>query len=182
MTDKLPPNLLALFAPRPPLRYLPPSDHAQEERKTANITGVAQFLDQLRQPDDSYQPTESWLQRRDRIKLEKKEKEEKHLTEGFAKYNPSDDSQVRGDAFKTLFVARLSYDAKESDLEREFGRFGPIERIRIITDANADNPKKVHRGYAFIVYEREKDMKGIKPLPSWNFSITSRSLVATICP
>lgn len=40
-----------------------------------------------------------------------------------------DDPQVRGDAFKTLFVARLSYDTTEKDLEREFGRFGPIERV-----------------------------------------------------
>lgn len=77
-------------------------------------------------------------------------------------------------------MARLSYDVKESDLEREFGRFGPIERvrypgiayipsfavmtnvsqIRIVTDTHNPNPKKPHRGYAFIVYEREKDMKG----------------------
>jgi RNA recognition motif-containing protein len=45
--------------------------------------------------------------------------------------NPSEDPQVRGDAFKTLFVSRLSYDAKEADLEREFGRFGPIERVQL---------------------------------------------------
>lgn len=92
-----------------------------------------------------------------------------------------------------MFVARLSYDAKESDLEKEFGRYGPIERvilllpdpefhpnepqIRIITDKFAspknddddEKPKKKpkkksHRGYAFIVYEREKDMKGKSPL------------------
>jgi RNA recognition motif-containing protein len=43
--------------------------------------------------------------------------------------DPTKDPQVRGDAFKTLFIARLSYDVKESDLEREFGRFGPIERV-----------------------------------------------------
>lgn len=43
--------------------------------------------------------------------------------------NPSDDANVRGDPFKTLIVARLSYDANESDLEKEFGRFGPIERV-----------------------------------------------------
>ncbi len=42
------------------------------------------------------------------------------------------DPNVRGDAFKTLFVARLSYDTKEKDLEREFGRFGPIERVRFL--------------------------------------------------
>ena len=47
--------------------------------------------------------------------------------------NPANDPQVRGDAFKTLFVSRLSYDAKETDLEREFGRFGPIERVRVDT-------------------------------------------------
>ncbi len=28
-------------------------------------------------------------------------------------------------------VARLSYEATEHDLEREFGRYGPIERVRI---------------------------------------------------
>lgn len=43
--------------------------------------------------------------------------------------NPADDANVRGDPFKTLIVARLSYDANESDLEKEFGRFGPIERV-----------------------------------------------------
>ena len=74
-------------------------------------------------------------------------------------------------------MARLSYETTEKDLEKEFGRFGPIERIRIVTDtapetnghtsendAEPSKPqkkkKKPHRGYAFIVYERQKDMKG----------------------
>lgn len=84
MTDKLPPNLLALFAPRPALRYLPPSDHAPEARKTMQIDGVANYLQALKDYDDDYVPTESWLQRKDRLKLEKKEKVEKTLTEGVA--------------------------------------------------------------------------------------------------
>ncbi|MCJ1372058.1 hypothetical protein MMC20_003279 [Loxospora ochrophaea] len=169
MTDKLPPNLLALFAPRPALRYLPPSDHASEERKTNNIGGVAQYLAVLDDYKDiPYEATESWLQRKDRLKAEKKERQEKLMTEGFSEYQPSEDPQIRGDAFKTLFVARLSYDTKEADLEREFGRYGPIERIRIVTDThkkdeNSSQPKKKkkkpHTGYAFVVYEREKDMK-----------------------
>jgi U1 small nuclear ribonucleoprotein len=84
MTDKLPPNLLALFAPRPPLRWVPPSDHAPEERKTSTIAGIAAFLPQLNEykETDQYEPTESWLQRKDRIKLEKKLKQEKLLKEG----------------------------------------------------------------------------------------------------
>jgi len=134
MTDKLPSNLLALFAPRPALRYLPPSDHAQEDRHTNNISGVGQYLQALQEYEDDYVPSESWLQKRDRTRLEKKEAHSKLITEGFKDaYKPSDDSQVKGDAFKTLFISRLSYDTETKDLEREFGRFGPIERV-ILTE------------------------------------------------
>lgn len=151
MTHKLPPNLLALFAARPALRYLPPSDHAAEERKTNNIGGVAQYLSAIQDYKENvpYEPTESWLQRKDRVKLEKKERQEQLIKEGLSQsmrfahitssllgqnprltsVEPGDDPNVRGDAFKTLFVARLSYDTTEKDLEREFGRFGPIERV-----------------------------------------------------
>ena len=84
MTDKLPHNLLALFAPRPPLRWVPPPDVAPEQRKTASITGVGEYLSALAEykDKDGYVPTESWLQMRDRKKLEKKAKQEKLLTEG----------------------------------------------------------------------------------------------------
>lgn len=213
MTDKLPPNLLALFAPRPPLRYLPPADHAPEERKTANISGVAAFLPALREePETPYQPTESWLEKRDRRIRERQERQKWLQGDGFKElYKPAEDPNIRGDAFKTLFVGRLPYDAETKDLEREFGRFGAIERIRIVRDTgeareeeevrkvkveaeedvkreqaeqvqqaeNGDaeatqlkkkikkvtgpskkNRKGSSRGYAFVVFEREKDMKG----------------------
>ncbi|KAK1674472.1 U1 small nuclear ribonucleoprotein of 70kDa MW N terminal-domain-containing protein [Colletotrichum godetiae] len=165
MTDKLPPNLLALFAPRPPLRWVAPPDHAPEARRTLPVSGLAEFLPALQQykEEDEYKPTESWLQMRDRKKLEKVAAVERLKTEGPKDFKPHEDSNIRGDAFKTLIVARLSYEANEQDLEREFGRFGPIERIRIITDTHAhERPKKKkkpHRGYAFVVFEREKDMR-----------------------
>lgn len=84
MTDKLPPNLLALFAPRPPLRWVPPPDHAPEKRKTLPVSGVAEFLPALQayKETDEYKPTESWLQMRDRKKLEKQAAVEKLKTEG----------------------------------------------------------------------------------------------------
>ncbi|KAI4173886.1 MAG: hypothetical protein LQ343_002654 [Gyalolechia ehrenbergii] len=166
MTHKLPPNLLALFAPRPALRYLPPSDHAPEDRKTSHVTGVAQFLPALKEYEDiPYEPTESWFEKKIRMKAEKRERQEA-LLEG--EPPKEEDPQVRGDAFKTLFVSRLSYDVTEKDLEREFGKYGAIERIRIVTDTHEGSggegrakkkKKKPHRGYAFIVYERERDMK-----------------------
>lgn len=84
MTHKLPPNLLALFAARPGLRYLPPNDHAAEERKTNNIGGIAQFLPALDDYKENipYEPTESWLQKKLRLKEEKKIKIESTLKDG----------------------------------------------------------------------------------------------------
>lgn len=86
MTDKLPPNLLALFAPRPALRYLPPSDQAPEDQKPSNLSGVAQFVGELQNYGEEvpYNATESWLQRKDRLKQEKKQKQEHQLTDGFS--------------------------------------------------------------------------------------------------
>jgi hypothetical protein len=79
MTDKLPPTLLQLFAPRPPLRWVEPSDHAPEKRQTPNIGGIAQFMQAFKEykDNDGYVPSDSWLQTRDRKKMEKKEKQEK---------------------------------------------------------------------------------------------------------
>ena len=82
MTDKLPPNLLQLFAPRPALRFLPPSDHAPEERRTSRVGGVGQFLQALKEYDISAPPTESHLQKRDRLRTEKKNKQQKLVDEG----------------------------------------------------------------------------------------------------
>ncbi|KAJ5881059.1 U1 small nuclear ribonucleoprotein [Penicillium subrubescens] len=162
MTDKLPPPLLALFQPRPPLRYIAPTDRAPEDCPKSTISGVAQYLAAAKEFEEEapYNATECWLQRKWREKVEKKEALTSQLTDGFQTFNPKEDPQARGDPFRTLFVARLSYDVKEADLEREFGRFGPIERIRIVKDTVSPKAgKKAHRGYAFIVYEREKDMK-----------------------
>ncbi|PWY94158.1 RNA-binding domain-containing protein [Aspergillus sclerotioniger CBS 115572] len=167
MTDKLPPPLLALFQPRPPLRYVTPIERAPEDCKKSSIGGIAQFLGEVKNYEEEipYTPTESWIQRKLRQKVEKKENLEKQVTDGLQTFDPNNDQQARGDPFKTLFVARLSYDVKESDLEREFGRFGPIERIRIVKDTvTPKGSKKSHKGYAFIVYEREKDMKVLLPI------------------
>ena len=170
MTAQLPPQLLALFQPRPPIHYKAPLDDSPEQKgtKKSQISGLAAFLPLLddSKDDDDYEPTESWLQKRDRERLEKKQRIVEMQKDDFGGFKPDQDPKIKGDALKTLYVGRLSYDAKESDLEREFGRFGPIERIRIVKDDTSGKGKKAHRGYAFIVYERERDMKGNAPLKS----------------
>lgn len=84
MTDRLPPNLLALFAPRPPLRWVPPCDHAPEQRKTAPVSGLAEYLPAMveYEREYDYHPTESWLEARDRKKREKQAEIGKMVTEG----------------------------------------------------------------------------------------------------
>lgn len=79
MTHQLPPMLLNLFAPRPPLRWVEPADHAPEKRCTPKISGIGQYLQAMREykDNDGYVPSDSWLQKRDKKKLETKEKQEK---------------------------------------------------------------------------------------------------------
>jgi len=132
MTDKLPQGLLALFAPRPALRYLPPTDHAPQDRRTTKIDGIAQFLPELAayKDQDDYEPTESWLQRRDRLNEEKKAAVAKKLEDGLSGYKPKDDPNAKdADPFRTLFVGRLPYDMGERELEREFNRYGRIDKV-----------------------------------------------------
>ena len=85
------------------------------------------------------------------------------MTAGFAEdFNPKEDKAIRGDPYRTLFVSRLDYKTETKDIEREFGRFGPIERVRIVVGTGEADKKHKNksRGYAFIVFEKERDMKG----------------------
>ncbi|KAG5462124.1 MAG: U1 small nuclear ribonucleoprotein of 70kDa N-terminal [Olpidium bornovanus] len=68
MTEKLPPNLLRLFAPRPPLAYLPPLDRAPEKRRGPQLSGIGEFLEALTsgEHDKDYVPTETLDERRRR--------------------------------------------------------------------------------------------------------------------
>lgn len=55
----------------------------------------------------------------------------------------------------SLLISLQHKGATDSDLRREFEGFGSIERVRIVRDKKGRS-----RGYAFIVFERERDMKG----------------------
>lgn len=105
-------------------------------------------------------------------------REDAGLTDGTDK--PSDDAEAVGDPYKTLFISRLvgsrrsriylrltdvqSKNATENDVRRQFEHFGPLERVRVVRDKKGRS-----RGYAFLVYERERDMKGM-----WELLITRR--------
>ena len=47
----------------------------------------------------------------------------------------------------------LNFTTTERDLEREFGRFGKLEKVQVVLDG----PTKRSRGFAFIYFERIED-------------------------
>jgi len=75
MTQFLPPNLLALFAPRDPIPYLPPADKLTHEKKRVPYMGIAQFAHFFEDPKDTPPPTraETRDERRERKRREKAE-------------------------------------------------------------------------------------------------------------
>ncbi|KAJ0097568.1 hypothetical protein Patl1_28912 [Pistacia atlantica] len=123
-------NLLKLFEPRPPLEYKP----AIEKRKCPPLIGMAQFVSNFAEPGDpEYAPpvpeAETPAQRRARIHKLRLEKGAEKAAEELQKYDPSSDPNISGDPYKTLFVARLSYETTESRIKREFESYGPIKRL-----------------------------------------------------
>lgn len=156
MTQYLPPNLLALFAPRDPIPFLPPPDKLPHEKKSQGYAGVGSFLELFEDPKDTPPPTrvETREERIERRRRERAEQVAYKLEREIATWDPNQLPGATVDPFKTLFVARINYDTSESKLRREFEIYGKIVKIVI----NHDNENGKPRGYAFIEYEHERDM------------------------
>ncbi|XP_030649956.1 U1 small nuclear ribonucleoprotein 70 kDa [Chanos chanos] len=157
MTQFLPPNLLALFAPRDPIPFLPQLEKLPHEKHhNQPYTGIAPYIRHFEDPRDAPPPTRAET-REERLERKRREKMERRQTVVEAElklWDPHNDPNAQGDAFKTLFVARINYDTTESKLRREFEVYGPIKRIYIVYNKRTGKP----RGYAFIEYEHERDM------------------------
>ncbi|XP_003966415.1 U1 small nuclear ribonucleoprotein 70 kDa [Takifugu rubripes] len=157
MTQFLPPNLLALFAPRDPIPFLPQLVKLPHEKHhNQPYSGIAPFIRHFEDPRDAPPPTraETRDERLERKRREKIERRQTVLETELKLWDPHNDPNAQGDAFKTLFVARVNYDTTESKLRREFEVYGPIKRIYIVYSKRTAKP----RGYAFIEYEHERDM------------------------
>jgi len=153
MAHYLPPAILALFEPRPPMEYRPPL----EKRKMPSFTGLSQFVERFKDPI----PPPVKLSTPHELKVaraaKKKVRAEARLKRHIAKWDPSklDQNPVcTKDAYKTLFVSRLSYEVSEEDLKEEFEYYGGVSKVRIVADKKGKS-----RGFAFVEFERSKDLK-----------------------
>lgn len=137
------------------------------------LTGVAAYMNQFERtaPPPVKKPLLTPTQFK-RLKAEHKEKIHREQLEPLIAQYMAEKKASRGEfegmnCYKTLFVGRLAYEVSERKLLREFETHGPIKDIRVIysttnkSDENNNNSdkKKISRGYAFIEYEREEDMK-----------------------
>ncbi|KAJ1035622.1 hypothetical protein NDA18_000399 [Ustilago nuda] len=187
MTHLLPPSLIRLFAPRPPLEYVAPiSRHdrnpaatpltkdasllssSHRRRIRTPLTGVAATVERIASDtaaagtstdDIAVETSTSNLTHAPltlaEIAAEKSRAEKAAIkTKGLETYKPNQNANATADPYKTLFLARLSYDTTEKDLHRQFEVYGPIQQVTLIR-----NKQGKSRGYAFIAYESERDMK-----------------------
>ncbi|WZY82305.1 hypothetical protein YC2023_028689 [Brassica napus] len=74
---------------------------------------------------------------------------------GISKDDPFGDSKAAGDPYCTLFVGRISHLTTEDTLREAMSKHGKVKSLRlvrhIVTGAS--------RGYAFVEYETEKEMR-----------------------
>ncbi|ORY32525.1 hypothetical protein BCR39DRAFT_448211, partial [Naematelia encephala] len=154
-TSLLPPNLLKLFAPRPLPPFLRPLSKDERIRGPDKLTGVGNLLQRIKEEAEDAELQQGLAERPETkseangnvVAQEAEAAEQKMDVDGDS---PQDDPNATGDPYKTLFISRL---AKE-DLRREFEIYGAIERIVITRDRKGKS-----KSYAFIVFERERDMK-----------------------
>lgn len=150
--SKFPPDVSKLFKPRPPLEYKRPVDYPPEKRQTCpHITGVSQLLGEQIESYVNQFPlgSENMYLKKYEEASHSKDKEFTELNQKIRQWNPNGDPNIKDtDPFKTVFVGRLPYDTTEMDLQREFSKFGDIERIRVVRDKFTNRSK----GYAFILF------------------------------
>ncbi|KAG5002439.1 hypothetical protein AAZX31_08G355400 [Glycine max] len=70
-------------------------------------------------------------------------------------YDPFGDPRAAGDPYCTLFVARLSRLTNEDNLRKVMSKYGRVKNFRLVRDIVTG----ASRGYAFVEYETEREMR-----------------------
>ena len=151
----MPPHIRATFMPPPPLKSIPPIKF----RRKHPIMGVAAFLDKFETappPPREVKPTPLTLKEEKRKKREKEHAEKlEPLIASYRQEQQQCEGKFQGmNCYNTLFVGRLAYEVTERKLLREMEAFGPVRDIKLVVNREGKS-----KGYAFVEYENEEDMK-----------------------
>jgi len=150
----LSPDIRSTFMPNPPLEPVPPVTY----RRRQNWTGVSAYLKEFEStspPERTILPTPATLkEQRKQLKLQELRKELEPIIAEYRKEQRECGGEFEGmNCYNTLFIGRLAYEVTERKLLREMEAFGPIKDLKIVTHEGKS------RGYAFVEYEHEEDMK-----------------------
>eukprot|EP00934_Nitzschia_sp_Nitz4_P006459 Nitzschia sp. Nitz4//scaffold4_size323378//89118//93846//NITZ4_000641-RA/size323378-augustus-gene-0.9-mRNA-1//1//CDS//3329553342//6449//frame0 len=150
----MPPHIRSTFMPPPPLKSIPPSTKIRKHK----MTGVMEYLKEFEKstPKRVVQPTPKALKaQKDRQRDKDHQEKLRSLIEKYRQEQRDCEGKYQGmNCYNTLFVGRLAYEVTERKLLREMEAFGPVRDIKLVMD-----PDDKSRGYAFLEYENEEDMK-----------------------
>jgi U1 small nuclear ribonucleoprotein len=140
----------AMFIPDAPLEFKPPLVKRKMPPYGGMAACVALFEDAVAHPPPPRPPFEDVLQRKQRKRADVEQQHKAALADAVAAWDPAKppkptNGEVTGDAYKTLFVARVSYDTTAHKLRREFEQFGALKSLRLVQDKDGEC-----RGYAFL--------------------------------
>jgi len=177
MTAFLPPNLIALFAPRDRIEFKAPvGDLPHEKDRTKHpYSGIAPFISEF----DAHTEAPAKVRVETRAEKDKRKRRDilergmKKTEEALGEWNPHEDAKAESDPFRTLFVARINFDTSQSKLKREFEDYGRIRHIRLVENTKTGKP----RGYAFIEFEKERDMHS-----KYFFLVELCTCLVVLCP
>ena len=152
-----------LFIPRPQLIFWEPNDRPVTQRSGVSLLPTSNYLKYMDKPEEESGeilevPTvETPSDRKARKAKEKLAQVNIFVEKQLASWNPTHDPKIdpTSDPYKSLIVGKLSYETTEKKLCLEFERYGPIRTARIVRDIKTGKSK----GYAFVEYERGKDMR-----------------------
>lgn len=153
MAHYMPPAIMAFFRPPPPL----PFKEQIEKKKMPAYSGIAQWIHRFKDPVPEPVKKKTPQELREARQKRADARMVKRLAIIKAKWDPNkkDKPDYTVDAYKTLFVGRLSFDLTESDLKSEFEYYGPVIRVLLVRDRKTQKS----RGYAFVEFDNSKDLK-----------------------
>jgi U1 small nuclear ribonucleoprotein len=128
------------------------------KRKMPPYEAVAKYVEHFEDPAETppAKPIETIAGRRARVREAKLAKHTAALDAAVEAYDPSADEKLKeSDPYKTLFVARMSYETTEEGLKKAFEQFGQVKSVHLVRASGSNKP----RGYGFIEFEHERDMK-----------------------
>lgn len=123
-------HINALFNPRSPLDYVAPYKSQLGYKKQKPYTGLSEFAVQFESKEEDeenfakFEPIEQRKERRERIQAEREALSSETLELKKSTWNPQEYT-FDTDAYKTLFVGRLSFLTDELKLKREMEQVCP---------------------------------------------------------